>query len=153
MIFLSFISVCPLKFNKLGRIKSVHQVFILKHISHLVADYTCTTNHCVDVGMRMPLNPGIDPAAGNQVSVLTGKGAVQYGTLMMRCHYLECRQMVCNHNDMCRRTLFDTFPDKADAGIMHPVEFLHLQQLPVELDLAEVIHAFPHEIPVVRADP
>ena len=37
MIFLSFISVCPLNFNKLGRIKSIHQVFILKNISHLVA--------------------------------------------------------------------------------------------------------------------
>ena len=37
MIFLSFIYVCSLNFNKLGRIKSVHQVFILKNISHLVA--------------------------------------------------------------------------------------------------------------------
>lgn len=34
------------------------------------------------------------------------------------------------------------------TGLVHPVEFLHLQQ-----DLAEVIHAFPHEILVVRVDP
>ena len=34
---LSFISVCPLNCNKPGRIKSVHQVFIFKNISHLVA--------------------------------------------------------------------------------------------------------------------
>lgn len=39
------------------------------------------------------------------------------------------------------------------TGLVHPVEFLHLQQFPVELDLAEVIHAFPHEILVVRVDP
>ena len=36
IIFLSFISICPLNFNKPGWIKSVHQVFILKYISHLV---------------------------------------------------------------------------------------------------------------------
>ena len=36
IIFFSFISICPLNFNKPGWIKSVHQVFILKYISHLV---------------------------------------------------------------------------------------------------------------------
>ncbi len=36
---------------------------------------------------------------------------------------------------------------------MHPVELLRLQQLPVKFDLAEVIHAFPHEILVIRVDP
>ena len=74
---LSFISVCPLNFNKLGRIKSVHQVFILKNISHLgTDDYTCPANHNVDTGIRMPVDPGIDPAVGNQVSVFANKGHV-----------------------------------------------------------------------------
>ena len=105
------------------------------------------------VGMRMPVNPSINPAIGNKFPVFTGKGTVQHGTLMMRSHYLECRQMVCNHNDMDRRALLDAFPYKVDTSLVHPVEFLHLQQLPVELDLAEIIHAFPHEILVVRVDP
>lgn len=72
MIFLSFISVCSLNFNKLARIKSVHQVFILKYISYLVADYEGTANLSINIGMRMPVNPGIDPAADNQVSVFAG---------------------------------------------------------------------------------
>ena len=42
---LSFISVCPLNFNKPGRIKSVHQVFILKYISHLVAGNSLFTRY------------------------------------------------------------------------------------------------------------
>ena len=60
---------CPSNGNKLGRIKSVHQVFILKYISHLIADYTGTANHSVNVGVRMPVNPGIDPAVGYQFAV------------------------------------------------------------------------------------
>lgn len=43
--------------------------------------------------------------------------------------------------------------DKVDTGHMHLVERLHLQQLPSELNLAEVIHAFPHKILVIRIDP
>ena len=78
IIFLSFISVYPLNFNKPGWIKSVHLMFILKNISHLVADYTGPANHSVDVGMRMPVDPGIDPAVCYQFSVFTGKGADVY---------------------------------------------------------------------------
>ena len=76
MIFLSFISVCPLNFNKLGRIKSVQLMFILKNISHLVADYRGISYFHIDVGMRMPVDPGINPDVGYQFSVFTGKGAV-----------------------------------------------------------------------------
>lgn len=130
IIFLSFISVCPLNFNKSGRIKSVHQVFILKNISHLVADYTGPANHSVNVGMRMPVDPSVNPAVGYQFSVFTGKGAVQHGTFMMRSHCLECRQMVCNHHDMGCRALLNAFPDKTDTSLMHPVEFLHLHHFP-----------------------
>lgn len=128
-------------------------MFILKNISHLVADYTGPANHSVDVGMRMPVDPGIDPAVCYQFSVFTGKGAVQHGPLMMWSHCLECWQMVCNHHDLGCRALLNAFPDKTDTILVHPVEFIHLQQLPVEPDLAEVIHAFPHEILVVRVDP
>lgn len=60
---------CPLNFNKLGRIKFVHHVFIFKYISHWIADYTSTANLSVNVGVRMPVNPSVDPAIGNQVSV------------------------------------------------------------------------------------
>ncbi len=80
IIFLSFISVYPLNFNKPGWIKSVHLMFILKNISHLVADYTGPANHSVDVGMRMRVDPSIDPAVCYQFSVFTGKGAIQHGT-------------------------------------------------------------------------
>lgn len=52
--FLSFISVYPLNFNKYARIKSVHQIFIFKNISHLVADNADATNPSVDIGMRSP---------------------------------------------------------------------------------------------------
>lgn len=68
-------------------------------------------------------------------------------------HCLECRQMVCNHHNMGRRTLLDAFPDKVDTGLVHPVELLHPQQLSVAHNLTEVIHAFPHEILIVRVDP
>jgi len=57
--------------------------------------------------------------------------------------------MAGNHHDMSYRPLLDASPDKVDTGLVHPVELLQLQQLPVELDLAEVIHAFPHEILVI----
>ena len=138
-----------LYFNNLGLIKSVHQVFIFKNISHLIADYTGAANHSVNVGVRMPVNPGVDPAVGNQVFAFTGKGAVQRGTYMIRSHYLKCRQMMCNHDNMGRSALFNAFPDKTNTSLVHPVEVIHLKQLPVELYLAEVIHAFPHEIPAV----
>ena len=128
-------------------------MFIFKNISHLVADYTGPANHNVNVDMRMPVDPSINPTVGYQFSVFTGKGTVQHGTLMMRSHCLECRQMVCNHHDMGCRTFFNAFPDKTDTILVHPLEFIHLQQFPVELDLTEVIHAFPHEILVVRVDP
>lgn len=62
-------SICPLYFNKLGRIKSVHQVFIFKNIAHLIADYTGTANLSVNVGVRMPVNPCIDPAVCYQFAV------------------------------------------------------------------------------------
>jgi len=68
--------VCSLNFNKLARIKFVHQVFIFKNISHLVADYMSAANLSVDVGMRMPVNLCIDPTVGNQISVFTGKCTV-----------------------------------------------------------------------------
>lgn len=61
--------------------------------------------------------------------------------------------MVRNHHNMGRRTLLDAFPDKVDAGLMHPVELLRPQQLSVAYNLTEVIHAFPHEILIVRVDP
>lgn len=144
-MFLSFISVYPLNFNKPGRIKSVHQVFILKNISHLIAYYTRPANHSVDIGMRMPVDPGIDPAVGYQFSVFTGKGAVQHGTSMMRSHCLECRQMGCNHHNMSCRTFFNAFPNKINTVLVHPVEFIHLKQLLAELDLAEVINPFHTE--------
>lgn len=83
LVHAAIISIYPLNFNKLGRIKSVHQVFILKNISHLIADYTSTANLSVNVGVRMPVNPGIDPAVGNQFSVFTCKDAVQHGTSMV----------------------------------------------------------------------
>ena len=143
------ISIYPLNFNKLGRIKSVHQVFIFKNIAHLIADYTSTANLSVNVGVRMPVNPGIDPAVGNQFSVFTRKAAVQHGTSMIRSHHLKCRQMMCNHDNMGCSAFLDAFSDKTDTRLVHPVEVIHLKQLPIELYLAEVIHAFPHEIPVV----
>ena len=62
-------SIYPLNFNKLGRIKSVHQVFIFKNIAHLIADYTSTANLNVNVGVRMPVNPCIDPAVCYQFDV------------------------------------------------------------------------------------
>lgn len=112
----SFLSLCPLfisaysyNFKKLSRIEIVHPVFIFKNISHPIADYIGSTKHSVNIGMRMPVDPGINPAVGYQFSVFTGKGAVQYGTLMMRSHYLECRQVMCNHHDMGSRTLFNAF--------------------------------------------
>ena len=153
MVFLSYISVCPLNFNKLARIKSVHQVFIFKNISHLVTDYTGSANHSADIGMRMPVNPGINPAVSYQFSIFTGKCAVQHGTPMMLSRYLKCRQVMRNHHDMGCRNLLDTFLNKVNTGLVHPVEFLHLQQLPIELNLSEIIHAFPHEILIVRIDP
>ena len=38
----------PLNFNELGRIKSVHQVFIFKNIPHLIADHSCivSSSYC-----------------------------------------------------------------------------------------------------------
>lgn len=153
IFFLSFISLCPLNFNKPGWIKSVHQVFILKNISYLVADYTGPSNHSVDVGMRMPVNPCVNPAVGYQFSVFTGKGAVQHGTSMMRSHCLECRQMVCNHHNMSCRTFFNAFLNKINTVLVHPAEFFHLQKFLVKLDLSEVIHAFPHGNTIVRVDP
>ena len=75
---LSFIYVYPLNFNKFGRIKSIHQVFILKNISHLGVDYMGTANHEVSVGMRMLINPSIDSTVGNQISIFAGKGTVQH---------------------------------------------------------------------------
>ena len=119
----------------------------------MVANYTGPSNHSVNVGMRIPVDPSVNPAVGYQFSVFTGKGTVQHRTFMMRSHYLECRQVVRNHHDMGCRALLNAFPNKADTSLMHPVEFIHLQQLPVELDLSEVIHAFPHEILIVRVDP
>lgn len=101
----------------------------------MVADYTGSTNHSVDVSMRMSVNPGINPAVGYQFSVFTGKSAVQHRTLMMLSHYLECRQMVRNHHDMCSPTLFNAFPDKTNAGLKHPVEFFHLQHFPPSQNL------------------
>lgn len=41
-------SIYPLNFNKLGRIKSGHQVFIFKNIPHLIADHSCivSSSYC-----------------------------------------------------------------------------------------------------------
>ena len=72
---------------------------------------------------------------------------------MMLSRYLKCRQVMRNHHDMGCRTFLDTFLNKVNTGLVHPVEFLHLQQLPIELNLSEIIHAFPHEILIVRIDP
>lgn len=155
----SFLFLCPLfifaysyNFKKLSRIETVLPVFIFKNISHLIADYTGSAKHSVNVGMRMPVDPGINLAVGYQLSVFTGKGAVQYGTLMMQSNYLECRQVMCNHHDMGGCTLLDAFPDKLNTSLVHQVELLRLQQHSVEPDLTEVVHAFPHEILVVRID-
>lgn len=95
--------------------------------------------------MRMPVDPGIDSAVGYQFSVFTGKGAVLHRTSMMRSHCLECRQMVCNHHNMSCRTFFNAFLNKINTVLVHPVEFFHLQQHLIELDLAEVIHPFHTE--------
>ena len=101
-------------------------MFILKNISHLVTDYRGIPYFYIDISMRMPVDPGINPTVSYQFSVFTGKGTVQHGTLMMRSHCLECRQMVCNHNDMGRRTFFNAFLDKTNTILVHPVEFIHL---------------------------
>lgn len=53
--------------------------------------------------------------------------------------------MVCNHPNMSCRTFFNAFLNKINTVLVHPVEFFHLQQLLVELDLAEVIHPFHTE--------
>lgn len=34
--------------------------------------------------------------------------------------------MMSNHHNMTSRALFDTFPDKINTGLMHPIEFLYL---------------------------
>ena len=54
---------------------------------------------------------------------------------------------------MGRSAILNAFPNKANTSLVQPVEVIHLKQLPIELYLAEVIHAFPHEILVVRIDP
>ncbi len=64
-------------------------MLVFKYISHLVADQFCIPDFCVDIGMRMSVNPCIDPAAGYQVSVFTGKGTVQHGIFMLRSNNLQ----------------------------------------------------------------
>ena len=102
--------------------------------------------------MQMSGNLCINLTVSNQISVFADKGAVQHEILMMRSHYLKCRQMVCNRHDMGYCTLLDAFPNKVDTGLIHPVEHLSLQQRLAKLDLAEIIHAFPHEILIIRGD-
>ena len=43
-------------------------MLVFKCISHLVANHFCTPDFCVDIGMRMAVNPCIYPAAGYQFS-------------------------------------------------------------------------------------
>ena len=69
-------------------------MLVFKYISHLVANHFCTPDFCVDIGMRMSVNPCIDPACHDQVSVFTGKGTVQYGIFMLRSNNLQSRQVV-----------------------------------------------------------
>jgi len=42
-------------------------MLVFKYISHLVANHFCTPDFCVDIGMRMSVNPCIDPAVTDQV--------------------------------------------------------------------------------------
>ena len=71
---------------------------------------------------------------------------------MVRCYYLECRQMMCDHHNMVCCALFDVFPNKVNTYLVHPVELLHLQQLPAKLNLTEVVHTFPYKILIIRID-
>ncbi len=49
-------------------------------------------------------------------------------------------------------TFLDFFLQIKSRGLVHPVELLHLQQLPVKLNLTEVVHTFPHKILIIRVD-
>lgn len=86
-------------------------MLIFKCISHLVANHFCTPDFCVDIGMRMSVNPSIDPAVTDQVSVFTGKGTVQYGTFMLRSNNLQSRQVVSHDHYVFCRTFGKTFFD------------------------------------------
>lgn len=103
--------------------------------------------------MRMHINSDIDSTVSNQISVFADKGTVQHGIHMLRSNHPNGRLVVCKHHNMGGYTFLDAFQDKLNTGLVHPVELLRLQQLPVELDQPEVVHAFPHEILVVRIDP
>lgn len=59
--------------------------------------------------------------------------------------------MIGNHHDMVCYTFLDFLQIKS-RGLVHPVELLHLQQLPVKLNLTEVVHTFPHKILIIRVD-
>ena len=57
--------------------------------------------------------------------------------------------MMCDHHNMVCCALFDVFPNKVNTDLVHLVEFLHLQQLPAELNLTEVVHTFPYKIFII----
>ena len=61
--------------------------------------------------MRMSVNPCIDPAVTDQVSVFTGKGTVQYGIFMLRSNNLQSRQVVSYDHCVFCRTFGKTFFD------------------------------------------
>ncbi len=51
-------------------------MFIVVYISHLVTYDLCIAYHGVNVGMRVPINPGINATVGNIVSLFCSKGSV-----------------------------------------------------------------------------
>ena len=74
----------------------------------------------------MSINPNIYPTVGNPITIFASKCTIQYGVLVLWINHLQSRQMMSNHHNMTSRALFDTFPDKINTGLMHPIEFLYL---------------------------
>ena len=52
------------------------QVFLLEHITRLVAHDFHATNLSVDVRVWVPVYPVVDAVVGNEVTQLSGKGAI-----------------------------------------------------------------------------
>ena len=87
----------------------------------------------------MTVYPTVDAAAGDEVTQLGCKGAVDGRAFVLWCHHLQRGQVMGHNDNLLRRALRYTFFDEVQAEVVYLVVVRHRQPMPVVFGLIEVV--------------
>ena len=127
-------------------------MFTVGHIAELIADKACIANGCLFVSVRVPENPHIDTAIGDEVAQLRSKGTIKQAAFMLWSHDCQRRQMMGYDNNMLCRTLGDTLFNERQAFLMFGIKIIGSKPTTAISYLPKVVHPSTYEILILRCN-